>query len=386
MGGMVGVEELPPPVVVGGGAGTCRGGDVRARPSLRVEDAGEAMTGKLRGVKTFATSTKGYPALLPEVSHDTKHAQQQQLLLLLQQPQPPHTTTTTTMASSEVDVRLASSKKRRVQASAGSVATEPGVARLVGAHHVVTPGEVITEEQGFMRGHGTFVQDGKLLAAVAGVVERINKVISVRPIRSRYVGEIGDVVVGRITEVGHRRWKVDTQSRLDSVLRLSSVNLPGGTLRRKSAEDELMMREFFQEGDLLSGEVQMVHQEDGSLSLHTRSLKYGKLGPGTFLVVPAGLVKRSKNHFHTLPCGVGVVLGNNGYIWIGGPLSQPTEDGARTDEVPSSGAVQNVHMLRRRFFFCFTAPACLAAPLAHPLRCWCVHLTPRLVSSQSRRS
>lgn len=35
------------------------------------------------------------------------------------------------------------------------------------------------------RGHGTFVEDGKLISCIAGVVERINKVISVRPVRSR---------------------------------------------------------------------------------------------------------------------------------------------------------------------------------------------------------
>lgn len=37
----------------------------------------------------------------------------------------------------------------------------------------------------FSSGHGTFWEDGKLVASVAGVVERINKVISVRPARSR---------------------------------------------------------------------------------------------------------------------------------------------------------------------------------------------------------
>lgn len=56
----------------------------------------------------------------------------------------------------------------------------------------------------------------------------MNKLICVRPLRSRYVPEIGDVVVGRITEVGQRRWKVDVHTRLDAVLLLSSVNLPGG--------------------------------------------------------------------------------------------------------------------------------------------------------------
>ena len=37
-----------------------------------------------------------------------------------------------------------------------------------------------------------------------------------------------------------------------SVLQLSSVNLPGGELRRRSAEDELSMRNYLQEGDLVS--------------------------------------------------------------------------------------------------------------------------------------
>ena len=36
--------------------------------------------------------------------------------------------------------------------------------------------------------------------------------------------------------------------RLDAVLQLSSVNLPGGELRRRSAEDELSMRKYLQEG------------------------------------------------------------------------------------------------------------------------------------------
>lgn len=83
------------------------------------------------------------------------------------------------------------------------------------------------------RGHGTYVdEDNTLRASVGGVLEKVNKLISVRPLKARYQGEIGDVVVGRITEVQQKRWKVDTNSKLDSVLLISSVNLPGGELVR----------------------------------------------------------------------------------------------------------------------------------------------------------
>ncbi|XP_019849816.1 PREDICTED: exosome complex component RRP4-like [Amphimedon queenslandica] len=186
---------------------------------------------------------------------------------------------------------------------------------LKGEPHYVAPGDVITANLGFMRGHGTYESDGKLLASVAGVVERVNRLLCVHPLKSKYNGEIGDVVVGRIIEVQQKRWKVETSSRLDSVLNLSSINLPGGVLRRRSAEDEVMIRDYLKEGDLISAEVQQVNS-DGSLSLHTRSLKYGKLTEGTLVTVSPSLVKRCKNHFHNLLCGASLILGNNGYIWI----------------------------------------------------------------------
>lgn len=74
------------------------------------------------------------------------------------------------------------------------------------------------------------MDEDAIKASVAGVMEQVNKLICVRPLKCRYTGEIGDVVVGRIISVQQKRWKVDTNSRLDSILRLSSVNLPGGEL------------------------------------------------------------------------------------------------------------------------------------------------------------
>ncbi|CAJ0840603.1 16655_t:CDS:2, partial [Entrophospora sp. SA101] len=131
--------------------------------------------------------------------------------------------------------------------------------------HIVTPGQLITDETQFMRGHGTFITDsGESLSSVAGVVERVNKLISVRALHSRYFLLCNSNVI-------------DINSRQDAVLLLSAINLPG------------------------AAEVQGSFQ-DGSSSLHTR--------------IPQALVQRCKTHFHTLPCGVDVTLGMNGYIWV----------------------------------------------------------------------
>lgn len=41
-----------------------------------------------------------------------------------------------------------------------------------------------------------------------------------------------------------------------------------------------------------------------------------QLRNGILVIVPPSLIVRLKSHFHSLPCGVDLVIGLNGYIWI----------------------------------------------------------------------
>ncbi|KAF3760723.1 hypothetical protein M406DRAFT_268352 [Cryphonectria parasitica EP155] len=200
---------------------------------------------------------------------------------------------------------------------------------------IVTPGEVVTDDTQYMRGHGTYTVSNTdttaITSSLAGVVTRTNKLISVRPLRARYTPEVGDLVVGRIVEVQSRRWRVDVGSTQLAGLPLSAINLPGGIQRRRTETDELAIRSFFAEGDLLVAEVQQIYPDGGAV-LHTRSLKYGKLRNGVFLTVSGtgggGGVVRSRRQVWTMPLGtlgsgagsgaakIDVVLGVNGYVWI----------------------------------------------------------------------
>ncbi|KAH8110997.1 hypothetical protein DFH11DRAFT_1616461 [Phellopilus nigrolimitatus] len=191
---------------------------------------------------------------------------------------------------------------------------------------LTSPGMPLTSSQAFMRGHGTYVDGDEVIASVTGTIERVNKLVTVRTLRARYNPEVGDLVVGRITEVAARRWKVDANARQDAVLMLSSVNLPGGVQRRKLESDELQMRNFFEEGDLLVAEVQAFFA-DGAMSLHTRSLKYGKLRNGQLVAVPPVLIRRLKSHFISLPCGVDLILGLNGYVWVSKHVRESEREG-----------------------------------------------------------
>ena len=176
------------------------------------------------------------------------------------------------------------------------------------------------------RGHGTYVPSDStdITSSLAGTLTKTNKLLSVRPLRARYTPEIGDLVVGRIVEVQAKRWRVDVAASQLAILQISAINLPGGILRKRTETDELQIRSFFAEGDLVIAEVQQLHQ-DGAASLHTRSLKYGKLRNGVFVSVSGtgggGGVVRSKRQVWTMDVAnaggkVDVSLGVNGYIWI----------------------------------------------------------------------
>ncbi|KAK9380857.1 uncharacterized protein V2V93DRAFT_324085 [Kockiozyma suomiensis] len=204
-----------------------------------------------------------------------------------------------------------------------------GEARITGVvkgKHIVTPGELVTSDSTWMRGHGTYSVGTSTYSSVAGTITRVNKLLSVTPLRGRYVPEVGDHVIGRIIDVGTRSWHVDIGAKQAAVLMLGSVNLPGGVQRRKSESDELQMRVFLKEGDLLNAEVQAVFT-DGAASLHTRSLSYGKLRNGYFFSIPSSLIIRSKIHTIELPGGVDLVMGVNGYLWLRKHTQQLGEQG-----------------------------------------------------------
>eukprot|EP00249_Psilotum_nudum_P010386 c22508_g1_i1 orf=190-1218(+) len=219
-----------------------------------------------------------------------------------------------------------------------------------GSYHasaIVNVGDTIPvdRESTVLKGHGTQQVDGQLMSSVCGIVERVDRLVTVRPLRTRYNAETGDVVVGRITELGPKRWKVDVNFKQDVQLMLSSVNLPGGIQRRRTAVDELNMRSLFVENDLISAEVQSVHP-DGSVHLHTRSLKYGKLEKGQLIVVSPYLVKRLKQHFHHLKeYGIDMIIGCNGYIWI-----SASSDTQKVEQCSSPAISPGIHAIENESF------------------------------------
>ena len=99
------------------------------------------------------------------------------------------------------------------------------------------------------------------------------------------------------------------------MLNLTAINLPQGEQRIRGEEDQMQMRSFYAENDLLSGEIQQVNS-NGVIHIQTRNLKYGKLKNGMLVKVSHGLVKKKKHQFISLDNDIKAILGINGFIWV----------------------------------------------------------------------
>uniref|UniRef100_A0A2N9II35 Uncharacterized protein n=1 Tax=Fagus sylvatica TaxID=28930 RepID=A0A2N9II35_FAGSY len=134
----------------------------------------------------------------------------------------------------------------------------------------------------------------------------------------RYKPEVGDIIVGRVSEVAQKRWRLDIHYSQDAVLMLSSMNLPDGiqlhldftSLIDRDGE-RLWMNStcaVFLKRTMLFALKSVV----SSMMAYTSKQEVRSMASSSYLV------KRRKQHFHHVEqYGVDLILGCNGFIWVG---------------------------------------------------------------------
>lgn len=128
---------------------------------------------------------------------------------------------------------------------------------------------------------------------------------------------------------------MDIASYQNSVLSINSILLPGGEHRRRNDADVLQMRSIFVPNDIISvpflspipsrrkcskstvkARVICTPVLPNTARFVSSPLAHSQLSSGVLVSVPCVLIKRLNQHFVNLPCGVGCIIGNNGYIWV----------------------------------------------------------------------
>lgn len=180
---------------------------------------------------------------------------------------------------------------------------------------IVVPGDLLAISSK-RAGPGTYSQGGKIFASQLGIKTVRPDSISVVPLAGQYVPVTGDLVVGKIVDVGASNWLVDINSPYPSPLHVNEV-----PWRVEFGET----RKFMQVGDIVLLKIIAVDElKRISVSMQDHGLR--KLTGGMVIEVSPSKVPRviGKNgsmiQMLKNETACRIYVGQNGRIWIDGEL------------------------------------------------------------------
>jgi len=183
------------------------------------------------------------------------------------------------------------------------------------AREIVVPGELLATDVR-MAGPGTFTEDGKVYAAQLGIKNVRPDQISVVPLSGQYIPIRGDLIVGKIVDIGPSNWLVDINSPYPAPLHVNEVPWRvefGETGKFMTVGDIVLLKIV----DVSETKRITVSMQDHGL----RKLTGGMVIDVSPSKVPrvigrnGSMIQMLKNH-----TGCRIYVGQNGRIWIDGDL------------------------------------------------------------------
>ncbi|MGC9780558.1 MAG: RNA-binding protein [Candidatus Heimdallarchaeota archaeon] len=195
---------------------------------------------------------------------------------------------------------------------------------LIQDRSMVTPGEVIAEGE-YHLGSNVYRQDKKIVSQVIGLVTVKDNQISVVSLKGKYIPRVGDLVVGKITDVSLNSWTVDISSPYPGILR------PSSSLDRRFDPLKDQTRKIFDVGDVIVAKVFTFDRtRDPSLTLRNDNRSgsggpyLGKLSGGRIIDVSPSkiprLIGRRGSMISTIKqyTNSRMIVGQNGRVWFKG--------------------------------------------------------------------
>ncbi|HUU07750.1 MAG TPA: exosome complex RNA-binding protein Rrp4 [Thermoplasmata archaeon] len=180
---------------------------------------------------------------------------------------------------------------------------------------IVVPGDLLSES-GLKAGPGTYVESGRIYAAQLGIKTTRSNVVGVVPLSGQYIPMRGDMVIGKIVDMGASNWYVDINAAHQSSLHVNEV-----PWRVEFGETG----KFMTVGDLVSLKVVGV-DELGKVQISMKEHGLRKLAGGVVVeVAPAKIprvIGRSGSMIQMLKNATScrIYVGQNGRIWVDGDL------------------------------------------------------------------
>ena len=180
---------------------------------------------------------------------------------------------------------------------------------------LVLPGDVL--DAGTLKpGEGTYVHDGKIFAAMLGIKSVKSNFVNVIPLGGRYIPAPGDLIIGKVIDIGPSNWLVDINSPYPAPLHVNEVPWRvefGDTARYLGVGNTLLAKVLSVDE---TKRVQVTMKEQG-----LRKLQGGQIVEIAHSKVPrvigknGSMIQMIKNYTNCR-----IFIGQNGRIWLDGNM------------------------------------------------------------------
>jgi len=181
---------------------------------------------------------------------------------------------------------------------------------------IVTPGDLLAEGD-YMAGDNTYKEDDKIYATRVGLVGYDDRKVFVVALKAFYVPSVGDLVIGKVVEVGLGSWIIDIRAPYPAVLRASDV------LNRPFKPQRDDMPSILDVGDLVMAKI-VAYDRTRAPLLNTREPDLGKIERGQIVEITPTKIPRvigRKGSMITMlkqETNCQIAVGQNGVILVSG--------------------------------------------------------------------
>jgi exosome complex component RRP4 len=181
---------------------------------------------------------------------------------------------------------------------------------------IVTPGDLLAEND-YVAGDNTYKENGKIYATRVGLVDYDKRRVYVVALKSFYVPYIGDLVIGKVTDVTLGVWLIDIKAPYPAVLRASdALNRPF-----KPQRDELSS--IFDVGDVVIAKI-VAYDRTRDPLLTVSDIGLGKVKRGQIIEITPTKIPRVIGRQGSMitmlkqETGCQITVGQNGVILVSG--------------------------------------------------------------------
>ncbi len=178
---------------------------------------------------------------------------------------------------------------------------------------IVAPGDLLAEGE-YIAGSNTYKEGNRIYASRLGLVDYEEKRVSVVALNAFYVPSVGDLVIGKVTEVNINGWVIDINAPYSALLRAFDV-IP----KFKPQKNDLS--KVFDIGDMILARV-IAYDRTRDPILTVREPELGKITRGQIVKITPTKVPRligrrgSMINMLKRETGCKITVGQNGLILI----------------------------------------------------------------------